>query len=62
MHQLEVLEKRIDAVMQARDFCGPGSWGDNYWSGVLAYLLRQLNSYTNQPGVKASAETKRNMH
>jgi len=62
MHQLEVLEKRIDAVMQARDFCGPGSWGDNYWSGVLAYLLRQLNNYTNKPGIQSSKESIRNMH
>lgn len=62
MHELEILERRIDAVMNARDICGPGSWGENYWSGVLAYLLRQLNTYTNKPGVQASVETKRNMH
>ena len=62
MHQLEILERRIDAVMTARDICKPGSWGDNYWSGVLAYLLRQLNNYTNQPGVKASKETINNLN
>ena len=62
MHQLELLEKRIDNVMSARDFCGPGSWGENYWNGVLAYLLRQLNEYTNKPGEKVSKETIRNMH
>jgi len=62
MHQLELLEKRIDNVMTARDFCGPNSWGENYWNGVLAYLLRQLNEYTNQPGIKTSKETIRNMH
>ena len=62
MHKHEILEKRIDAVMTARDYCKPGSWGDNYWGGVLAYLLRQLNNYTNQPGYKSSRETKRNMH
>ena len=62
MHQLELLEKRIDNVMTARDFCGPGSWGENYWNGVLAYLLRQLNEYTNKPGEKVSKETIRNMH
>ena len=62
MHQLEILEKRIDAVMTARDYCKPGSWGDNYWSGVLAYLLRQLNAYTNQPGIKTSKETINNLN
>ena len=62
MHDLEIIERRIDAVMQARDFCGPDSWGENYWNGVLAYLLRQLNLYTNQPGVKASKETIKNYH
>ena len=62
MHQLELLEKRIDNVMTARDFCGPGSWGENYWNGVLAYLLRQLNEHTNQPGVKTSKETINNLH
>jgi hypothetical protein len=62
MHSLELLERRIDAVMTARNFCGPGSWGDNYWSGVLAHLLKQLNIYTNQPGIKASKETIKNLH
>lgn len=62
MHQLDIIERRIDAVITARDYCKPGSWGDNYWGGVLAYLLRQLNNYTNQPGYKSSRETKRNMH
>jgi len=62
MHQLELLEKRIDNVMTARDFCGPNSWGENYWNGVLAYLLRQLNEYTNQPGIKTSKETINNLH
>tara|TARA_B100001248_G_scaffold260302_1_gene248152 strand:+ start:948 stop:1136 length:189 start_codon:yes stop_codon:yes gene_type:complete len=62
MHQLEILERRIDAVITARDFCKPGSWGDNYWGGVLAYLLRQLNNYTNKPGIQSSKESIRNMH
>ena len=62
MHPLELLERRIDAVMQARDFCKPDSWGENYWSGVLAHLLRQLNIYTNKPGIECSEETKRNLH
>lgn len=62
MHPLDIIERRIDAVITARDYCKPGSWGDNYWGGVLAYLLRQLNNYTNQPGYKSSRETKRNMH
>ena len=57
MHELERLEKRIDAVMTARDYCKPGSWGDNYWGGVLAYLLRQLNNYTNKPGIISSKVT-----
>lgn len=62
MHPVKLMEKRIDSVMTARDFCEPGSWGDNYWSGVLAHLLRQLNNYTSQPGIKASQETIKNMH
>ena len=62
MHELELLEKRIDAVMTARDYCKPDSWGDNYWSGVLAYLLRQLNNYTNKPGEKVSKETIKNLN
>ena len=62
MHELELLEKRIDAVMTARDYCKPDSWGDNYWSGVLAYLLRQLNNYTNKPGKKVSKETIKNLN
>lgn len=62
MHKLELLEKRIDAVMTARDYCKPDSWGDNYWSGVLAYLLRQLNNYTNKPGEKVSKETIKNLN
>ena len=62
MHQLEILERRIDAVITARNFCKPGSWGDNYWGGVLAYLLRQLNNYTNKPGIQSSKESIRNMH
>ena len=48
--------------MTARDFCGPNSWGENYWNGVLAYLLRQLNEYTNHPGIKTSKETINNLH
>ena len=62
MHQLEVLERRIDAVITARDYCKPGSWGDNYWGGVLAYLLRQLNNYTNKPGIISSKETIKNLN
>ena len=62
MHELERLEKRIDAVMTARDYCKPGSWGENYWGGVLAYLLRQLNNYTNTPGIKTSKETINNLN
>ena len=62
MHPVELMEKRIDSAMTARDRCKPGSWGENYWNGVLAYLLRQLNLYTNQPGVKASKETIKNLH
>lgn len=62
MHQLEILERRIDAVITARGFCKPGSWGDNYWGRVLAYLLRQLNNYTNKPGIQSSKESIRNMH
>ena len=62
MHPLDIIERRIDAVITARDYCKPGSWGDNYWGGVLAYLLRQLNNYTNQPGYKSCSESKRNMH
>tara|TARA_B100001094_G_scaffold29296_1_gene24447 strand:+ start:269 stop:457 length:189 start_codon:yes stop_codon:yes gene_type:complete len=62
MHPLEILERRIDAVMTARDICGPGSWGENYWSGVLVYLLRKLNNYTNKPGIATSKETIKNLH
>jgi len=62
MYQLEVLERRIDAVITARDYCKPDSWGDKYWGGVLAYLMRQLNNYTNRPGEKVSKETMKNMH
>ena len=62
MHELERLEKRIDAVMTARDYCKPGSWGDNYWGGVLAYLLIQLNNYTNKPGIISSKETIKNLN
>ena len=62
MHPLEILEKLIDAVMRARDICGPGSWGENYWGGVLAYLLRQLNNYTNKPGITTSKETIKNLN
>ena len=62
MHPLELLERRIDAVMTARDYCKPGSWGDNYWSGVLAHLLKQLNIYTNQQDIRVSDETTKNLH
>ena len=62
MHELERLEKRIDPVMTARNYCKPGSWGDNYWGGVLAYLLRQLNNYTNKPGIISSKETIKNLN
>jgi len=62
MHKLELLEKRIDAVMKAREICGPNSWGENYWGGVLAYLLRQLNNYTNKPGETSSKETIKNLN
>ena len=60
--QLQRLERRIDAVMTARDICGPDSWGENYWNNVLAYLLRQLNNYTSQPGITCSKETIRNLN
>ena len=62
MHPLEILEKRIDAVMKAREICGPGSWGENYWGGVLANLLRQLNNYTKKPGIITSKETVKNLN
>ena len=45
MHPVELMEKRIDSAMTARDRCKPGSWGDNYWSSVVMYLLRQMNRY-----------------
>ena len=45
MHPVELMEKRIDSGMTARDRCEPGSWGDNYWSGVVMSLLRQMNRY-----------------
>ena len=48
MHPVELTEKRIDSAMTARNRCEPGSWGDDYWSGVVAILMRQLNSYTNE--------------
>ena len=60
MHELEILERRIDAVMNARDICGPGSWGENYWHGVLAYLLRQLNLINQFES--CSKETIKNLH
>jgi len=47
MHYVELMEKRIDAAMTARDRCAEGSWGDEYWSRVIAQLLRQLNRYIN---------------
>ena len=45
MHPVELMEKRIDSAMTARDRCESGSWGDNYWSGVVMSLLRQMNRY-----------------
>ena len=45
MHPVELMEKRIDSAMTARSRCKPGSWGDNYWSGVTMYLLREMNRY-----------------
>jgi hypothetical protein len=59
MHPVELMEKRIDSAMTARDRCESGSWGDNYWSGVVASLLRQLNNYTNK---NSSKETIKNLH
>ena len=59
MHPVELMEKRIDSAMTARSRCEPGSWGDNYWSGVVASLLRQLNNYTNK---NSSKETIKNLH
>ena len=45
--KLEILEKRIDSAMTARDRCAEGSWGEDYWSKVVAHLMRQLNRYVN---------------
>ena len=45
MHPVKLMEKRIDNAMTARDNCKPDSWGDNYWSGVIASLLHTMNRY-----------------
>tara|TARA_B100000965_G_scaffold143617_1_gene119646 strand:- start:1586 stop:1768 length:183 start_codon:yes stop_codon:yes gene_type:complete len=47
MTKFELMEKRIDSAMTARNRCADGSWGDEYWAKVVAQLVRQLNQYVN---------------
>ena len=40
---IQLYERRIDNAMAARDRCGYGSWGFEYWTRVSTILLRKLN-------------------
>jgi len=63
LHPVALMEKRIDNAMSARDHCKPGSWGDNYWSGVVLYLLRQMNRYMGDRQAEVEREVdRRSLH
>tara|TARA_B100000073_G_scaffold344492_1_gene351416 strand:- start:282 stop:491 length:210 start_codon:yes stop_codon:yes gene_type:complete len=47
MTYFELMEKRIDAAYTAKNRCKEGSWGDNYWTNVIAQLMRMLNAHIN---------------
>ena len=48
MYIVELYEKRIESALKARDNCEPDAWGYNYWTGVAATLLRNLNKIINK--------------
>lgn len=45
---IQLYEKRIDNALTARDRCALDSWGYEYWSRVVAILLRKLNLGINK--------------
>lgn len=42
---VKVYERRIKNAYEARDRCKEGSWGYQYWTEVVGYLVRNLNRY-----------------
>ena len=47
MNYVQLMEKRIDSAMTARNRFAEGSWGDEYWANLVAHLMRDLNNYIN---------------
>lgn len=48
MDKIEITQKRLDAVHEVISRVPCTSWAAQFWGGVYAYLLRQLNRQANQ--------------
>ena len=52
VNQIELTQRRLDAVHDCISRVQYRSWAYTYWSGVYAYLLRRLNTLTNDSDIR----------
>lgn len=47
MTSVEILEKRVETSIAMFNKFEENTWGREYWGGVLAHNLKNLNEYLN---------------
>ncbi len=52
VNQIQLLQKRLDGVHDCLSRVPYRSWAYHYWTGVYAYLLRRLNTLSNDENIK----------
>ena len=48
MDKIQITQQRLDAVHEVLIRVPTDTWAAQFWSGVYAHLLRQLNRLSNQ--------------
>lgn len=48
MDKIQITQQRLDAVHEVMIRVPNSSWAAQFWSGVYAQLLRQLNRQVNE--------------
>ncbi len=62
INQIQLLQRRLDSVHDCISRVPYRSWAYNYWSGVYAYLLRRLNTLTNDTDIRERIYTTCSLH
>ena len=59
---IKLTEQRLDSVHQLMQRVQYRSWAYTYWSGVYAYLLRRLNTLTNDSDIRERVNYSCSLH